>query len=92
MDTKHTVGSFSIDMNGTVEGPAEYMTCPGGFAVVKEQMESGRSVVFNYGGSILVAVQTHYAGWRGQRELALRSEAARASQAKFLESVRGVKW
>lgn len=76
----NTVGSFSIATDGTVTGPADYMACPSGFADIKEKMESGRSAVFNFGGSILVAVQTHYAAWRGTRDMALRFEAVRGDE------------
>lgn len=41
-----TVGSFSIAMDGSVTGPADYMACPQGFADIKTKMEpAGGEVV-----------------------------------------------
>ena len=67
------VGEFTYE-NGTVSGPAQYMTEKGNAKV--EDILAGRSAVFNYGVGlpganpaqlVLVALQTDYAGWRGMR-------------------------
>jgi hypothetical protein len=69
------VGRFVYE-NGEISGPADYMRER--FPAMKEKIESGNSVVFNYGAAgaspsaivaYLVAVQTDYAGYRGQKEM-----------------------
>lgn len=68
------VGSFHMDQIGTVTGPADYMNDPNGYDVIRQEIESGRSVVFNAAHpgnplmAALVAIQTHYAGWKGNRQ------------------------
>lgn len=70
-----TCGSFSI-VDGKIQGPAEYMRDPNGFDAVSAAIYAGKNATFNYGCvgrdpevAFLVAVQTHYAGWRGQQAL-----------------------
>jgi len=84
-----TVADFSMDSNGSVVGPAAYMESPTGFQEIKAKIESGRSAVFNYStGTLgnpvelatLVAVQTHYAGWKGMQEFVARQAMVRESQ------------
>ena len=71
--TKTVVGSFTMTASGTVEGPAAYMASPHGFAAIVAKMERGESAVLAHGGgspaSVLVAIQTHYAGWRGMEQI-----------------------
>lgn len=92
-----TVGSFTMDSSGAVSGPAEYMADEQGFAMVRARIEGGSSAVFNHGvmqpgatveAATLVAVQTHYAAWRGLRECMARTAAARASQEATAAEVR----
>lgn len=94
MTTKATVGRFSMDANGTVDGPSDYMVSPTGFAAIRARIEAGSSAVFNFAatdkGSIplatLVAVQTHYAEWSGMLRFDSAREAiVRASQKRFLD-------
>ena len=77
MSTIKTVGEFQIDTTtGTVAGPAEYMR-ERGFARI-DRIESGQDVCFNAGiryspdvyTAILVSLQTDFAGWKGQRQIA----------------------
>jgi len=72
---KTTVGKFSLDENGTIEGPAEYLQSPWFDACIKK-IEAGQSAVFNYptpgvstATKLLVAIQTDYAAWRGAQSL-----------------------
>ena len=72
---KTTVGRFTIDENGTIEGPAEYLQSPW-FDAFLSKLHAGQSAVFNYptpGAStatkLLVAIQTDYAAWRGMQSL-----------------------
>ena len=67
-----TVGEFTMEPDGSITGPAGYMTER--FPKFKAELEAGRSAVFNYGamhgkGSAeslaLVAIQTDYAAWQG---------------------------
>ena len=69
---------FSYDaQTNQISGPAEYMKTR--YAAMMEQIYSGQSVVFNFsqqgcpGSSVvtgvLVALQTDYAGWLGQRQM-----------------------
>ena len=73
MATTITVGAFTMTASGTVEGPAAYMASPHGFAAIVAKMEAGESAVATFGGgspgSVLVAIQTHYAGWRGMEQI-----------------------
>jgi len=70
------VGRFTLDEHGRVAGPRVYMEAPDGFAAVKADIEAGRSTVVMMGPAgtpfntlVLVAIQTHFAGWLGAREL-----------------------
>lgn len=71
---KRTVGRFSHDA-GTVRGPADYMRERGNAKLA--EIEAGRCVVVSYGvanghdpvTTILVALQTDYAAWRGMQQL-----------------------
>ena len=68
------VGKFTID-KGVLSGPAEYMKEQGGAKL--EKILAGTDVVFNASlthspdieTGILVAMQTDYAGWLGDKEL-----------------------
>lgn len=72
-----TVGSFTADAAGNIVGPRDYMEDPDGYAACMARIEAGNDAVFNYGAQsrpgaatvelVLVAVQTHYAGWVGLR-------------------------
>lgn len=92
--TTQTVGRFTISSTGVVEGPAAYMAERGTARL--RRIEAGTDVVFNYGLSTgrdpltlaLVSLQTDYAAWLGEQEMARRSAAARASQEAFLASRR----
>jgi len=74
-ETMKTVGRFTWDGNH-VTGPAEYMKAPRGFTEIKQRLESGNSMVVKAAPigadpitTMLVAIQTHYAGWKGAQEL-----------------------
>lgn len=67
---------FSVSENLTISGPAAYMQDR--FPLLKKEIESGNSVVFNYAlrykgadlkNALLVAVQTDYSSWKGTKEL-----------------------
>ncbi len=77
--TERTVGKFTYK-DGQVIGPKGYMEATDGYKVVMARIEKGQDAVFTYGvqhkggivdmaGALLVALQTHYAGWKGTREL-----------------------
>lgn len=71
-----TVGRFSYDAeSGTLTGPVEYLKEQGDALLAR--IKAGNSVVYNTGISlghdpvktILVALQTDFAGWLGNRQL-----------------------
>ncbi len=72
---KKRVGAFAID-NGVISGPANYMKERGNEKL--KRITGGEDVVFNASllqspdveTGVLVALQTDYAGWLGQREIA----------------------
>jgi len=72
---KLTVGKFIGDTETfAIEGPADYMTEQ--FPSAKATIEAGKNPVVNYGTThgyplfqtVLVAIQTDYAGWLGMKE------------------------
>lgn len=71
-----TVGRFTLHDSGSIEGPADYLDAPDGLDECLRRIERGESAVVNYAPEgvplerlILVAVQTHYAGWKGTRDM-----------------------
>lgn len=76
------IGSFRWE-NGSVVGPAAYMAER--FDAVVEEIKAGRNAVFsspfassNVAVRLLVAVQTDYAAWKGQREMVARLGGGRS--------------
>lgn len=71
---KKQVGAFTIE-NDVLSGPKQYMEERGNAKL--ERMLAGEDVVFNTSllhspdtaTGVLVALQTDYAGWLGQKEL-----------------------
>jgi hypothetical protein len=69
---------FKVDpVKGTVTGPADYLDSDY-FRRCIDMLNRGQSAVFNYGAHaghetcrlIEIVLQTDYAAWRGQRQLA----------------------
>tara|TARA_Y100000310_G_scaffold126272_1_gene125024 strand:- start:1122 stop:1484 length:363 start_codon:yes stop_codon:yes gene_type:complete len=81
---KYTAGRFTVGDDGSVSGPADYMEAHEG-RITEVIVDSA---AFRYGAANIdgptlrlaaVALQTHYAGWAGSRDL-LRMGASPAEE------------
>lgn len=82
--TKTTVGRFTLNEDGSLVGPADYMNSASYKSCI-DSIYAGTSVVFNMGctespnveTALLVAVQTDYAAWAGAQGLFAMERKAR---------------
>ena len=70
-----TVGRFTLNADGTLSGPAQYLTDQGNELI--DRIVAGTDTVFNMSQhlspsveiAILVRLQTDFAGWRGHQQM-----------------------